>query len=99
MPDTDSREFDHLDVDRKESEITAAPRLLETIDLWDKVVSGDAMLTQRELSRQVVESGGDYLWSVKDNQPRLRDDLTTRFADASPSEPGLAATEERAWPH
>ena len=82
-------------VDRKENEITAAPRLLETIDLRDKVVSGDAMLTQRELSRQVVESGGDYLWSVKDNQPQLRDDLTTCFADASPSEPGLATTVEK----
>ena len=79
-------------VDRKENEITAAPRLLETIDLRDKVVSGDAMLTQRELSRQVVERGGDYLWSVKDNQPQLRDDLATCFADASPSEPGLATT-------
>lgn len=82
-------------VDRKENEITAAPRLLETIDLRDKVVSGDAMLTQRELSRQVVESGGDYLWSVKDNQPQLRDDLATCFADASASEPGLATTVEK----
>ena len=82
-------------VDRKENEITAAPRLLETIDLRDKVVSGDAMLTQRELSRQVVERGGDYLWSVKDNQPQLRDDLITCFADASPSEPSLATTVEK----
>ena len=82
-------------VDRKENEITAAPRLLETIDLRDKVVSGDAMLTQRELSRQVVEGGGDYLWSVKDNQPQLRDDLATCFAEASPSAPGLANTVEK----
>ena len=82
-------------VDRKENEITAAPRLLETIDLRDKVVSGDAMLTQGELSRQVVERGGDYLWSVKDNQPQLRDDLITCFADASPSEPSLATTVEK----
>jgi hypothetical protein len=28
------------------------------------------MDTQRELSRQIVEAGGDYLWLVKDNQPR-----------------------------
>ena len=82
-------------VDRKENEITAVPRLLETIGLRDKVVSGDAMLTQRELSRQVVESGGDYLWSVKDNQPQLRAGLATCFADASASEPGLATTVEK----
>lgn len=82
-------------MDRKENEITAVPRLPETIDLRDKVVSGDAMLTQRELSRQVVESGGDYLWSVKDNQPQLRADPATCFAGASASEPGLAATVEK----
>ena len=82
-------------VDRKENEITAAPRRLETVDLRDKVVSGDAMPTRRELSRQVVESGGDYLWSVKDNQPQLRADLATCFASASPSEPGLATTVEK----
>ena len=82
-------------VDRKENEITAVPRLLEAIDLRDKVVSGDAMLTQRELSRQVVESGCNYLWGFKDNQPQLRAGLATCFADSSASEPGLATTMEK----
>ena len=76
-------------VDRKENEITAAPRLLETIDLRDKVVSGDAMLTQRELSRQVVSAGGEYLWTVKENQPQLYDDIATCFA--RPPEEALTA--------
>ena len=40
----------------------------------------------------MVEGGGDYLWSVKDNQPQLRADIATRFAQASASEPGMAAT-------
>ena len=79
----------------RENEISAAPRLLEAIDLRGKVVSGDAMLTQRELSRQVVERGGDYLWSVKDNQPQLRADIATRFANASVSEPGMTITVEK----
>ena len=82
-------------VDGKENEISAAPRLLEAIDLRGKAVSGDAMLTQRELSRQVVAGGGDYLWSVKDNQPQLRADIATRFAQSNPSEPGMAATMEK----
>ena len=76
-------------VDRKENEITAAPRLLEAIDLRDKVVSGDAMLTQRELSRQVVSAGGEYLWTVKENQPQLYDDIATCFA--RPPEEALTA--------
>ena len=78
-------------VDRKENEITVAPQLLETIDLRDQVVSGDAMVTQGELSRQVVAGGGDYLWG-QGYHPQLGDDLNSCFANASPSEPGLATT-------
>jgi hypothetical protein len=54
-------------VDHKENEIKAAPRVLQTLQLQDRVVTGDAMLAQRSLSRQVVAAGGDYFWVVKDN--------------------------------
>jgi predicted transposase YbfD/YdcC len=56
-------------VESKENEISAAPRILEVLDLRGKVVVGDAMFTQRELSAQVVAGGGEYVWFVKDNQP------------------------------
>jgi hypothetical protein len=46
-------------VERKENEITAAPRVLNCLDLRGKVVRGDALLAQRELSAQIVEAGGD----------------------------------------
>ena len=46
-----------VEVEGKEHEIKAASRLLEAIDLRGKVVSGDAMLAQRQLSAQIVESG------------------------------------------
>lgn len=68
-----------VEVDGKENEIKAAPRLLKCLDLRGKVVSADAMLTQRELSVQIVESGGEYVWIVKDNQPQLREDIATLF--------------------
>jgi predicted transposase YbfD/YdcC len=63
----------------KENEITVAPTLLAQLDLRGKVVVGDAMHTQRQLSRQIVEAGGDYLWFVKDNQPTLRADIEQLF--------------------
>jgi predicted transposase YbfD/YdcC len=66
-------------VDSKENEIVAAPRLLKSIDLKGKVVTGDAMFTQKELSRQVVEAGGNYVWPVKDNQASLREALVSLF--------------------
>jgi predicted transposase YbfD/YdcC len=68
-----------MEVGSKENEIVAAPRLVKSIDLKGKVVTGDAMFTQRELSRQVVEAGGDYVWAVKDNQSSMREALESLF--------------------
>jgi predicted transposase YbfD/YdcC len=66
-------------VDGKSNEIAAAPRVLKCLDLRGKVVTGDAMHAQRELSAQIVEAGGDYVWSVKNNQSELRQDIETLF--------------------
>ena len=66
-------------VDSKENEITAAPKLLQQIDLRQRIVCGDAMFTQRGLSVQVIASGGDYIWFVKNNQPQLRTDVENFF--------------------
>jgi predicted transposase YbfD/YdcC len=70
-----------------ENELVAAPRLLAQLDLRQKVVSGDALFTQRELSVEVTARGGDYLWFVKENQPTLYADVQ-RFFQAPPSRPG-----------
>ena len=56
----------------KENEIVVAPKLLNCLDLRNKVVVGDAMHTQRALSLQIVEAGGDYVWVVKDTCPVRR---------------------------
>ena len=66
---------------RKESEQTAAPALLARLDLTGKVVTGDALYAQRDLSRQVVEQGGSYLWVLKDNQPAVKEAVSLLFAD------------------
>jgi DDE family transposase len=63
----------------KENEISAAPKGLGGVELRGKVVPGDALFTQRDLSSQIVETGGQYLWRVKDNQPSLRADIERLF--------------------
>lgn len=68
-----------LAVEHKDNEIVAIPTLLAHLDLHGCVVVGDAMQTQRALSSQIVEAGGDYLWVVKDNQPTLRADIDLLF--------------------
>ncbi len=79
-----------LEVATKENEIVVAPTILAQIDLQGIVVTGDAMYTQRALSTQIVEAGGDYLWLVKDNQPELRQDIEQLFLP-EPNELGTAA--------
>lgn len=68
-----------MEVGSKENEIVTAPRLLKSVDLRGKIITGDAMFAQRELSRQVVASGGDYVWSVKENQRGLHSDIEAVF--------------------
>jgi predicted transposase YbfD/YdcC len=63
----------------QQNEITAAPLLLELVDLRNKVVIGDAIHTQREVSIQIGRAGGNFLWTVKGNQPQLHKDLQDWF--------------------
>jgi len=79
-------------VDSKESEVTAAPRILTALDLRGRLVCGDAMFTQRDMSAQVLYEGGDYIWFVKENQPRLKEDVEQFFAPARKA-PGWHAPE------
>lgn len=68
----------------KENEIVVAPKLLECLDLRDKVVIGDAMQTQRQLSIQIVAAEGDFVWIVKDNQANTRKAIELLFAPEQP---------------
>jgi predicted transposase YbfD/YdcC len=72
----------------KENEIVVAPKLLKCLDLRNKVVIGDAMHTQRQVSIQIVEAGGDFVWIVKDNQAKTRQAIEQLFAPEKPV-PGL----------
>ena len=69
-----------IQVARGENEIRTSLQLLKTLDLRGKIVSGDAILAQRELSRVIVQAGGEYLWTVKANQAELSADIQTLFA-------------------
>jgi predicted transposase YbfD/YdcC len=63
-----------------QGELTVAPKVLKALDLQGKVVTGDAEFTQRNLSVQIVEGHGHYVWKVKDNQAALRQDIQDVFA-------------------
>jgi predicted transposase YbfD/YdcC len=67
----------------KTNEIGAAGEFLLDLMLAGRVVTADALLTQREVARTILASGGDYLLVVKENQPTLHADVVATFAPAA----------------
>lgn len=64
----------------KTNEIPMALELLRHVLLAGRVVTMDALLTQRPIAQQIVAAGGDYVMMGKDNQPQLREAMMTVFA-------------------
>lgn len=63
-------------VEEKSNEIPGAKPLLEDVDLRGRTVTADAMHTQKDLARHLVEErGADYVLIAKENQPTLLCDL------------------------
>lgn len=72
-------------VSDKTNEIPCVKPLLKDLDIEGTVVTADAMHTQKETARFIVEDKkADYLFTVKDNQPGLRDDIALLHLEAFP---------------
>jgi hypothetical protein len=67
-------------VDAKTNEHKAALELLGILPLKGKIVIGDAAFCQRDLAKQVIDQGGDYVLFAKKNQPGLLIDIQAGFA-------------------
>jgi DDE_Tnp_1-associated/Transposase DDE domain len=80
-----------LRVEGKTNEHNAALQLLGILPLEGKVVTGDALFCQKDVCEQVLERGGDYVFTVKDNQPQLHFDIACMFAEAANFSPLPAA--------
>lgn len=65
----------------KSNELSAIPQLLETIYLKGFLVSIDAQGCQKAVAGQIVGKGGDYLLTVKGNQPGLLQSIQNAFLD------------------
>jgi hypothetical protein len=67
----------------KTNEPEAALRLLSGLVLEGRLITGDAIFCQRDLSRQILDGGGHYLRVVKDNQPTLLADIRAALDPAA----------------
>ena len=77
-----------VEVGRKENEIVKAPNALKLAEISQKVVTADAMHTQRGLATQILEAQGEYVFPVKENQPHLYKNIQALFAPEYPK-PGF----------
>ena len=69
-----------LRTDVKSNEITAIPELLKLLSVEGDVITIDAMGTQTEIAKQIVEGNkADYVLSLKRNQPSMFYDTALFF--------------------
>jgi len=69
----------------KTNEITSVAPVFADRDITGAVVTGDAIFTQKDIATHLVhDKHADYLFTVKDNQPTLRQDIVDLQLDATP---------------
>jgi predicted transposase YbfD/YdcC len=78
-------------VAEKSNEIPAIPQLLELFAVEGALVTIDAMGCQKEIAQTIIDKGGDYVLTVKENQENLFDDIRKSFAEAIDNAESVAA--------
>lgn len=71
-----------VNVAEKSNEITAIPRLLDLLVLKGCIVTLDAMGTQTEIARQIIDQEADYVLALKENQGKLYHETRDLFETA-----------------
>jgi predicted transposase YbfD/YdcC len=72
-----------LKVEDKSNEITAIPALLELLDITGSIITIDAMGTQTEIAKKIIDKKGDYVLALKANHPTLYSQVSTWFKNAA----------------
>lgn len=68
-----------ISIDSKTNEIKAAPELLEHMNLKNTIISVDAMMTQKEIAKIIINKQGDYIMALKGNQESLLEEVKMHF--------------------
>jgi predicted transposase YbfD/YdcC len=70
-----------LATEAKSNEITAIPELIDNIDVSGAIVTIDAAGCQKNIASQIIDAGGDFLFTLKGNQGNLHKALKKWFDD------------------
>ena len=60
-----------------------------------RLLTADALFTQRPLARLILEADRDFLFVLKNNQPDVLDAVTLRFAEAAATAPDAKTVEKK----
>jgi predicted transposase YbfD/YdcC len=77
----------------KTNEIPVLEDVLRQLVLEGRVITVDALLTQRAIAQHIVAGGGDYVMVVKGNQPQLHQEIHLLFQDVDALAEPMAAAE------
>lgn len=92
------------DEQKQTNEIGMFTALLDAIEIKGKLITADALLTQRKLAHYLVQRGAHYHFTAKGNQATLHNDITLLFrkratpdfVEVSPPDHGRIET-RRIW--
>lgn len=70
-----------MKVDGKSNEITAIPELIRMLDIADCIITIDAAGCQKSIAEVIINSGGDYILCVKDNQKKLKSKILSLLSE------------------
>lgn len=70
-----------LACEEKSNEITAIPKLLEMLEIKGCIVTIDAMGTQTEIAKSIIDNGANYILALKENQKTLYNDVKLYLDD------------------
>ncbi len=68
-----------IKTEEKSNEITAIPKMLDTLDIKGAVVTIDAMGCQADIAKKIVDRDANYLLALKKNQPSLYESVDEYF--------------------
>ncbi|MBR6014290.1 MAG: ISAs1 family transposase [Selenomonadaceae bacterium] len=63
----------------EDGEIVAVDEMLEILNVKGKIITADAMHCQRETCKKITRKGGEYVLTLKKNQPELFEDVKFYF--------------------
>ena len=86
-----------LKVEAKSNEITAVPKLLRALELAGCIVTLDAMGCQKQIAREILAAGADYVLALKGNQGNAHQEVQT-FLDEAIAETTSGAGTPRGRP-